>query len=111
VTSLILRRWIGRIRTADAEEYVAYIVATGAAEYRAIDGNRGYQIIRRDLDNDETEIATLSWWDSWDAIKRFAGPDPTRAHYYPEDDRYLIDRPDTVEHFDVVVSDVEAMRR
>jgi heme-degrading monooxygenase HmoA len=111
MTSLILRRWTGRIRTRDADAYVTYIIETGGAEYRAVEGNRGYQIVHRDLGNGETEVATLSWWDSWDAIKRFAGPDPTRAHYYPEDDRYLLDRPETVDHFDVRASDVEVLRR
>jgi hypothetical protein len=30
----------------------------------------------------------------------FAGADIGRAHYYPEDDRYLLTRPETVQHFE-----------
>jgi heme-degrading monooxygenase HmoA len=56
---------------------------------------------------DRVEIVTLTFWDSWDAIKAFAGDDPTRAHYYPEDDAYLIDKPETVEHYDVLHSTLD----
>jgi hypothetical protein len=98
----IMRRWSGRVRSPDADQYVAYVAATGGEEYRATAGNLGYQILHRDLGNGETEISTISWWSSWDAIKAFAGQEPTLAVYYPQDDRYLIHRPEKVEHFEVV---------
>ena len=41
-----------------------------------------------------------------DAIRAYAGDDPERGHYYPEDDLYLIDKPDFVEHHMVVVGDL-----
>ena len=34
-----------------------------------------------------------------EAIKAFAGPDPERARYFAEDDRYLLTRPLTVSHY------------
>jgi heme-degrading monooxygenase HmoA len=103
---MIMRRWTGRVRSGNADEYVAYVVATGGDEYRSVPGNLGYQVLRRDLGNDETEISTVSWWSSWDAIKAFAGPEPALARYYPEDERWLIHRPERVEHFDVVAGSV-----
>jgi hypothetical protein len=48
-----------------------------------------------------TEVSTMSWWDSMDSIRGFAGEEPERARYYPEDDRFLLDRPDHVEHYRV----------
>ena len=42
-----------------------------------------------------------TYWDSLDAVKRFAGEEPEVARFYPEDDDYLIDRELTVEHHDV----------
>jgi heme-degrading monooxygenase HmoA len=48
-----------------------------------------------------TEIITLSFWDSLDAIKGFAGDDIERAVFYPEDDRYLVERDLRVTHFRV----------
>jgi hypothetical protein len=38
-----------------------------------------------------------------DAVKRFAGPVPEKARFYPEDDAYLVRRDLTVDHFEVVV--------
>jgi len=99
--NVILRRWSATIRTADRETYVDYVLRTGAGEYAETDGNLGYQILLRDLDDATTQITTLSWWDSMDAIRAFAGPEPDLARYYPEDDRYLLERPELVEHHTV----------
>jgi hypothetical protein len=43
----------------------------------------------------------LSFWTSYDAIRGFAGEDIETAVYYPEDDRYLVQREDTVTHYEV----------
>jgi hypothetical protein len=36
-----------------------------------------------------------------DAVRTFAGDDPAQAVYYPEDDRFLVERSSIVEHYDV----------
>ena len=99
---VILRRWVGRIRTADEAEYVAYVKRTGADDYAETPGNLGFQIVMRALGNGESEVTTLSWWDSVDAVKGFAGDQPEIARYYPDDDRFLIDRPPNVDHYRVI---------
>jgi heme-degrading monooxygenase HmoA len=99
---LILRRWAGRIRTADREAYTAYIADTGGSDYTSTPGNRGYQMTMRDLGDSTTEVVTLSWWTCFDAIRAFAGEDIDRARYYPEDDHYLLTRPEHVEHHEIV---------
>lgn len=98
---MIFRKWTGRIRTADRSEYVAYIVGTGLSDYAQTPGNRGYQMVTRDLGDGTTEVATMSWWESMDSIRGFAGDEPSLARYYPEDDRFLVERPEHVEHFEV----------
>jgi hypothetical protein len=98
---MILRRWTGRIRTADESEYAAYIAGTGGEHYRSTPGNLGWQMIFRDLEDGTSEVSTLSWWTDMDAIRAFAGPEPGLARYYPEDDRFLLDRPPGVDHFRV----------
>ena len=55
--------------------------------------------------DDRTLFTVISLWDSLEAIKGFAGPDPEVAHYYPEDDEYLLDREPTVEHHEVAKPD------
>jgi hypothetical protein len=36
-----------------------------------------------------------------DAVRAFAGDDPERAVFYPEDDRFLVDRELTVSHYTI----------
>ncbi len=98
---MIARIWRGAVRREDAEDYAAYIGETGLAEYKATPGNQGAWMLRRD-DGDRSEIITFTLWESMDAVRAFAGDDPERAVYYPEDDRFLVEREDTVKHYDVV---------
>jgi heme-degrading monooxygenase HmoA len=98
---MIARMWRGVVRRDDADAYVTYIVDTGMAEYRATPGNQGAWMFRRD-DRDRSEIITLSLWDSRDSIRAFAGEDIDQAVFYPEDDRFLLERDLMVRHYDVV---------
>lgn len=96
----IMREWRAEIRRALKDEYVAYVRATGIAGYKQTPGNLGAIVATRDIDAERAEIVTLSWWDDESSIKAFAGSDLSRARYYAEDDRYLLTRPETVEHYD-----------
>jgi heme-degrading monooxygenase HmoA len=93
--------WRGWVRTEDRDAYVAYIEGTGMAEYRQTPGNQGARMLTRDLDDGRTEIVTLSFWESREVIHGFAGEDINRAVFYPEDDRYLVGREETVTHYEV----------
>jgi heme-degrading monooxygenase HmoA len=99
---MIARRWRGWVATDRAEAYVDYLDATGLSEYKETPGNLGAYCLMRDLGDGRTEVQALSFWESMDAVKRFAGDDPERAVYYPEDDDYLVgERETTVLHFRV----------
>jgi heme-degrading monooxygenase HmoA len=93
--------WRGWVSTDRAAEYVDYITKTGLAEYQQTPGNLGAQMWTRNLDDGRTEVLTLSWWESLDSIRGFAGDDIDVAVYYPEDEHYLIDREMTVTHYEV----------
>lgn len=62
--------------------------------------NLGAYVLWRTI-SDRAEFVTLSFWESRDAIVGFAGDDIERAVYYPEDDRFLVERTDSVEHYEV----------
>lgn len=96
---MIGRIWHGRIRASDADEYVRYIAGTGLRDYRATLGNRGALMLVRP-NGDEAEVYTISLWDSYDDIKRFAGDDYNRARYYPKDAEYLLEFEERVHHFE-----------
>ncbi len=95
----ILREWRAEIRRASSADYVAYVEETGIAEYRRTPGNLGAAVAVRDIDEMRSEIVTLSWWTSLDAIRAFAGEPPDRARYFPKDEEYLLTRPDHVRHY------------
>lgn len=100
---MIARIWRGAVRLEDAEEYAAYIQGTGISDYTSTPGNVSALMLRRDV-GDRSEFVTFTVWESMDAIIAFAGPEPEKAVYYPKDDRFLIERPENVEHYEVLSS-------
>jgi hypothetical protein len=97
---MIARIWTGAVRRADRDEYAEYMRKTGVAGYAATPGNRGTWMLRRDVDV-RTEFVMFTLWNSLDAVKTFAGEDYETAIFYPEDDRFLIERDLRVKHYDV----------
>ena len=97
---MVARIWRGVVRREDGDEYAEYIRDTGFAAYGQTPGNRGAWMLRRD-EGERTEFLTFTLWDSLDAIRAFAGDDIEAAVYYPEDERFLIEREATVKHYEV----------
>jgi len=98
---MIARTWRGSVRARDAESYVEYLERTGFAAFAATPGNLGAIGLRRTR-GDCAEFLLISLWDSQAAIRRFAGPRPGRAIFFPEDERFLISKDEHVDHFEVV---------
>jgi heme-degrading monooxygenase HmoA len=98
---MVARIWRGAVRLADADEYADYMRRTGLAAYRETPGNRGAWMLRRDV-GDRTEFVMFTFWDSIEAVKTFAGDDYERAVFYPEDDRFLIERDFVSAHYEVI---------
>ena len=100
---MIARVWRGRTAASRAEEYLRFLEKTGFKDYRATEGNRGVLALRR-LEKDSAEFLLVSFWDSFDAIRRFAGPEPEKAFYYPEDEGFLLEKEPLVAHYEVVAA-------
>ena len=96
---MITRIWHGRTTTADAAGYRQFVIETGITDYKSVQGNLGAQIWQRQ-EGDITHICTVSWWDSYESIKRFAGEDFTKAKYYEEDKKYLLEFEPEVLHYE-----------
>jgi heme-degrading monooxygenase HmoA len=113
---LIARIWNGAVRKRDGDTYADYMRKTGVAAYASTPGNRGVWMLRRDH-GEKSEFLMFTVWDSLDAVKAFAGDDYETAVFYPEDDRYLIERDLRATHYSVethILSDgneVDAGRR
>ena len=91
----------GVVRSEDRAAYAAYVEETGMAQYRRTPGNVAAHLLTRDLGDGRAEVVTVSLWASLDDVRAFAGDDVDAAVFYPEDDRYLLDRERTVTHHEV----------
>jgi aminoglycoside 6'-N-acetyltransferase len=98
---MIARIWRGAVRPEDGDAYASYMRATGVEAYLRTPGNRGAWMLRREV-NHRAEFVMVTLWDSLDAVKGVAGEDHETAVFYPEDDRYLVERDETAAQFDVV---------
>lgn len=97
---MIMRMWRGRVPAEKSDAYLAFLHTSGFPDYRGTPGNLGGYAFRRTV-NGEAEFVLVTFWDSIEAIKRFAGDNYDRAHYYPEDADFLLDFEPTVKHYEV----------
>ena len=97
---MIARIWKGAVRRPDGDAYAAYMHETGVAGYTGTPGNRGVWMLRRDV-GETTEFVMFTLWDSIEDVKAFAGEEYETAVFYPEDDRFLVERDPTASHYDV----------
>lgn len=98
---MIARTWRGSVRPSDAETYVDYLKRTGFVGLGSTPGNLAVLGLRR-VTAERGEFLLISLWESEAAIRRFAGEHLERAVFYPEDGRFLVDRDEHVDHFEVV---------
>jgi heme-degrading monooxygenase HmoA len=102
---MIARIWQGATKAEDGDAYLEYLHRTGFTEYRDTPGNLGVLGLRRVADG-RAEFLLLTLWESEEAIRRFAGDDVERAVFYPEDERFLVERGERVSHFEVAYRDL-----
>ena len=100
---MIGRIWRGLVREKDKDTYYDYLKKTGLEEYTATPGNKGVYVLRRVFDG-KAEFTLLTLWESWEAIKAFAGSDYEKAVYYPEDQKFLLEMEPRVTHYEVLPS-------
>jgi heme-degrading monooxygenase HmoA len=72
---------------------------TGIKNLTSTNGNTGAQIWQQQ-DGDITHIWVVSWWNSLESIKAFAGEDITIARYYNADPDYLLELERNVQHYE-----------
>jgi len=100
---VIARTWHGAVPLDKADAYHDYLLATGVPDYQGTPGNRGVTVLRR-IEGDVAHFLLITLWESWDAIRAFAGDDVDRARYYPEDEAFLLELEPTVTHYDVLAT-------
>jgi antibiotic biosynthesis monooxygenase (ABM) superfamily enzyme len=96
---VIARVWRGATRAEDAEAYAAYLEGSGMRAARDLPGSRGTLVLQR-RDGDRVEFVTVLLFDSLADVAGFAGDDLERAVFFPEDDRFLVERDLDVRHYE-----------
>ncbi|MBI1879300.1 MAG: antibiotic biosynthesis monooxygenase [Chloroflexi bacterium] len=99
---MIARIWHGITPAAKADAYRDFLNQTGVPDYKATPGNRGVYMLRR-IEGDVAHFTLVSLWETMEAIKRFAGPEPEQARYYPADAEFLLEFEPLVTHYEVLV--------
>jgi heme-degrading monooxygenase HmoA len=96
---MITRIWHGRTSLANANHYLNFLLTTGTADYKKVQGNLSVRVWRK-LDTDCCHFYTVTEWESIEAIKKFAGEDYEKAVYYLEDKGILLEFEEKVNHYD-----------
>jgi heme-degrading monooxygenase HmoA len=104
---MIVRTWRGAVRPEDEARYLRHQGDTGVREYRETPGNLGALVLRRERDG-LVEVTTVSFWESMDAVRAFAGDDPGRARFYPGDDDLLAEKDAHADHYELIEADLDA---
>ena len=98
---MIARVWHGRTLAAKADAYQNYLNATGVARMLRTEGNHGVEVLRRS-DGPRTDFVVISYWESIEAVQRFAGADYGKAVILDRDREYLVEVEPEVVHYEVV---------
>ncbi len=96
----IVRLWRGQATPENADAYERHLTRTVFPSLRKIPGYRGAHVLRREVDGG-VEFVVATSWDSMDAVRAFAGPDPERAVVEPAATAVLVEFDDFVRHYRV----------
>jgi len=97
---VIARIWRGEVPLDRSDEYLERMRTVALPDYRSTDGNQGAFALRR-LHDDRAEFLMLTFWDSEESIRAFAGDDVTAAKYYDFDAEVLLEMVPNVDHFEL----------
>ncbi len=106
--AVVAREWKGRVAPARADEYHQYLLG-GVAKLRSVPGSLGVQVMRRD-EAGAVGFTVISYWESREAIKAYAGQDIEKPHHLPKDREMLLELPTRVLHYDVTHTDLTQVR-
>ena len=101
--SAIVRWWSARATAKGAEAYRLHFDRDVRPRLQGIAGQRGALVLQRG--STEVELFVLTFWESMDVMRTFAGPDPTVAVVAAEAQAVLTDYDREVKIFEAVLDD------
>ncbi|HTX75008.1 MAG TPA: antibiotic biosynthesis monooxygenase [Terracidiphilus sp.] len=106
---MIARTWRGWTTRDNADAYEYFLNRAVFPQLRATEGHHGVQLLRRDL-ADESEFVVINFFESMEAVKRFAGENYTEPVFEPEAKLLLLRIETEARHYEVRESGGEGAR-
>ena len=97
---MIARIWKGITAIEDAEAYTEFMHNRAVPDYQSTPGFVNLVFLKR-TDEDHAYFELITFWENMEVIRNFAGKNVEQAKYYPEDQNYLLEFPETVTHYEV----------
>ena len=97
---MITRIWHGITPATKADEYLRLMRTIAIPDYRSVRGNKGAYALRR-IEGDTAHFLMLTFWESEEAIRAFAGNDITQAKYYDFDKDFLLELEPSSSHYEM----------
>lgn len=97
---MIARIWHGRVPAAKGDAYLDHMRQVAIPRYREVPGNIAAYALRR-FEGEVMHIEMLTFWESLDSIKGFAGDDVEEARYYEFDKDFLLEFEPKVRHYEM----------
>lgn len=100
---MIARIWEGRTNAMDYESYTAFMKERAIPDYQQTPGFVSLNFLRK-MEGDIAHFKLITYWENMEVIKNFAGDDFSKAKYYPEDEQFLLEFEERVQHYEVFAS-------
>jgi len=96
---MIARIWHGATPVDKGDEYLRLMRTVAIPDYRATPGNRGAYALRR-VEGEAAHFLMVTFWESEDAIRAFAGNTINKAKYYDFDQSFLLEMEPSSTHYE-----------
>ncbi|MBO9203075.1 MULTISPECIES: hypothetical protein [Niastella] len=100
---MIARIWHGKISIESVDVYTDFLKHVAIPDYQKTVGFKGLTFLRQ-VRNGEVHFNLITFWENLEVIKNFAGQDFEKAKYYPEDNNFLLEFEEKVQHYEVFAS-------
>ena len=97
---MIVRMWHGRVDASKSDEYAEFMKQRAAPDYASVEGLEKLLFLRKS-EKDAAHFLLVTHWDSMESVKKFAGEQPEKAKYYPEDDQFLLEKEESSALYEV----------
>jgi heme-degrading monooxygenase HmoA len=102
--SVIARIWHGWAVGENADAYQRLVSEEVLPSIHRIDGFVGYELFRARIEDGETEFVTVTYFESLDAVRAFAGEDYEEAVVPPEARALLTRFDERTRHYELLAS-------